>query len=142
MNQYLNLTVVTQEKTILEAKALQVSLPAADGEITVLPHHRALTSTMKAGDVVIRHADGTEQLLVVSPGFIQIENNNLTVLADSAIREEDLDESAALAAKEAAEERIAQLQSESEIAMTLGAIERSLMELRAIRRGPRHKAGR
>lgn len=138
----INLEIVTQEKTILSTEATQVSLPAVDGEITILPNHRALTSTMKAGDVLIVHPDGKEQLLVVSPGFIQVEHNRVTVLADSAIREEDLNEQAALAAKEAAEQRIAELQSESEIAITLGTIERSLMELRALKRGPRHRAGR
>src|SRR5690606_28146657 len=112
MAQTIHLEIVTQEKSIVDVQAAQVSLPAHDGEITILPNHRALTSIMQAGEVAIVHPDGKQQYLVVSPGFIQVEDNRVTVLADSAIREEDLDESKALAAKEAAEARMAELQSQ------------------------------
>lgn len=141
-NQTITVDIVTQEQQLLSTEAKQVSLPAAQGEITVLPGHRALASTMLAGEVAIWDTKGQVQYLVVSPGFIQVDHNHVTVLADSAIREEDLDEQKALQAKQAAEQAMSDLHSQSEIAMTLGTIERSLMELRALKRRPKHRASR
>ncbi len=141
-NRTITIDIVTQEQQLLSTQAAQVSLPAASGEITVLPGHRSLASTMNAGEVAIWSTSGKIEYLVVSPGFIQVDHDHVTVLADSAIREADLDEQKALAAKQAAEQAMVDLQSQSEIAMTLGTIERSLMELRALKRRPKHRASR
>lgn len=130
--------IVTQEEQVLSVTAEQVSLPSSRGEITVLPHHRSLTSTMAAGEVTINLTGGDVRRVVVSPGFVQVDKNVVTILADSAVREEDLDEQKALEAKAAAEEAIKNMESASEIAMTLGSIERAVMELRAVRKRPKH----
>lgn len=139
MNQ-LTVKIVTQEEEVLSLEAQQVSLPGSEGELTILPEHQALTSLMSAGEVVIRLSDAEERRVVVSPGFVQVRDNVVMILADSAVREEDLDEQRALAAREAAEEAIQSMESSSEIAMTMGTIERTLMELRAIRRKPKHQS--
>lgn len=139
MNQ-LTVKIVTQEEEVLSLEAQQVSLPGSEGELTILPEHQALTSLMSAGEVVIRLSDAEERRVVVSPGFVQVRDNVVMILADSAVREEDLDEQRALAAREAAEEAIQSMESSSEIAMTMGTIERTLMELRAIRRKPKHRS--
>jgi len=136
----LQVKIVTQEEEVLSAEAHQISLPGSEGDITVLPNHQALTSTMKAGEIDVLLANNDHRRIIVSPGFIQVANNVVTILVDSAVREEDLDEQKALAAKEAAEEAMKNMESSSEVAMTLGTIERTLMELRAIRRNPKHRA--
>src|SRR5690606_26932292 len=96
--------------------------------------------TMSAGEVHIVLDNGQDRYVVVSPGFIQIANNVVTVLADTAVREEELDEKKALEAKAAAEAAMENMESASEVAMTLGTIERTLMELQAIKRRPKHRA--
>lgn len=134
----LQVEVVTQEENILSEEVDQITVPSTDGELTILPHHQSLTATMKAGEVVLK-ANGVEKRLVVSPGFIQVTAGKVVVLADSAIREDDLDEERAREAKEAAEEAMVHLEIESEIAITQGTIERTIMELRSIhRRAARH----
>lgn len=136
----LTVEIVTQEEQVLSVTAKQVSLPGSNGELTILPHHRALTSTMTAGEVVIVLDNDQERRVVVSPGFVQVADNKVVLLADSAVREEDLDEQKALEAKAAAEAALQEMASSSEVAMTLGTIERTLMELRAIKKRPRHRA--
>lgn len=136
----LKVEIVTQEEQILSGVASQVSLPGAFGELTILPNHEALTSTMIAGEVHVVLEGGQDKRVVVSPGFVQVTNNVVTILADSAVREEELDEQRALEAKAAAEAAMENMESASEVAMTLGTIERTLMELQAIKRRPKHRA--
>ena len=129
----LKVDVVTQEEQIVSEEVDSVTLPTSDGEITILPGHVALTALLQAGDITLRNSGKVRQL-IVSPGFVQVADNQVVVLADSAVREEDLNEQKALEAKAAAEQAVKNLHSRSEIAMTLGTIERTLMEMRALRR--------
>ena len=135
----LKVEVVTQEEQLVSVEADEVTLPATNGEISVLPGHEPLMSTMKAGEVIL-HNQGKVERIIVSPGFIQVAQNSVIVLADSAVRENELDEAKARQAKADAEAAMQELQSDSEIAMTLGTIERTLIELRALERrhGRRH----
>jgi F-type H+-transporting ATPase subunit epsilon len=129
----LNLSVVTQESHIFDGEVEQVSLPSMQGEITVLPHHSPLMAAMSAGEVVIWQG-GQMQRLVVSPGFIQVMHNSVTVLADSAIHERDVNEQAALEARKAAEVAMADAVNDTEVAIVEGLIERISVELRAVQR--------
>jgi F-type H+-transporting ATPase subunit epsilon len=112
----------------------QVTLPTLNGDITVLPGHEALMSVMTAGEVIVWHDKGEERL-IVSPGFVQIVDDVVTVLVDSAVREESLSEQKAIEARKAAEAAMSEALSETEVAMTLGTIERTIMEMKAIQRG-------
>ena len=131
----LHVEIVTQEEQILSQEVDRITLPALDGEITILPSHQSLTAVMSAGEIVYS-GQGREQRLIVSPGFIQVADDTVMILADSAVREEDLDEQKAHEARAAAEAAMEDLEGESEVAMTLGTIERTIMEMRAINRRP------
>lgn len=136
----LHLAIVTQEEELFSAEVTQVSLPAANGEITVLPGHEAYMSTLLAGEITVWANDGVKRM-IVSPGFVQIAEDKVSVLVDSAIREEALSEQAAEEARKAAEQAMAEAKTATEIAVTLGTIERTLMEMQAIRKGRgRHSA--
>lgn len=130
----LQLDIVTQEEQLFSAEVTQVSLPSQTGEITLLPGHEPLMSALAAGEVTVWQPDGIKRM-IISPGFAQIANNQVTVLVDSAIREEALSEQKAEEARRAAEEAMNDARSHTEVAMTLGTIERTIMEMRAIRRG-------
>jgi F-type H+-transporting ATPase subunit epsilon len=138
----LQVDIVTQEEQLFSAAVKQVTLPAANGEITVLPGHEPLMSVLQAGEVTLWLADGVKRM-IISPGFVQVAGDKATVLVDSAVREEALSEQKAEEARMAAEQAMLEARSQTEIAMTLGAIERSLMEMRAIRKGRgRHSTSR
>jgi F-type H+-transporting ATPase subunit epsilon len=136
----LHVEIVTQEEQVLAVEATQVSVPGHEGEVTILPHHQPLTSILSAGEITIVSRSGEVSHIVVSPGFVQVVDNRVTILADSAVREDELSEQRALEAKAAAEAALQEMESDSEVAMTLGTIERTVMELRAIRRRPKHRA--
>jgi F-type H+-transporting ATPase subunit epsilon len=130
----LQVDIVTQEEQLFSDPVSQISLPALDGEITLLPDHQPLMTALGAGEVTIWQ-NGSIRRMIISPGFLQIADNKATVLVDSAVREEALSEQAAEEARLAAEAAMDDTQSETEVAMTLGTIERTIMEMRAIRKG-------
>lgn len=139
----LQIDIVTQEEQLFSDAVTQVSLPGLMGEITLLPNHEPLMSALAAGEVTLWH-DGKVKRMIISPGFVQVSDNKVMVLVDSAVREEALNEQKAEEARLAAEAAMNDLQSETEVAMTLGTIERTLMEMRAIRKGRgqnRHSTG-
>ena len=117
--------IVTPEKTVFEDSVDQATLPTGMGEITILPNHRSYISSVKPGELVIKK-DGKETLLFVSGGFIEFNNNELTVLADTAERAEEIDIKLAKEAREKAEklreEKITM--DEEEYASVAAAIQR------------------
>src|SRR3989339_292034 len=82
--------IVTPERTVYEAEIDQVTLPTQDGEITVLAHHIPLISVLQAGELVAKK-DGEEIAMAVSGGMVEVRKNELTILADTAERAEEID---------------------------------------------------
>ena len=86
----LNLTIVTAQRTVLEQDGVtKIVVPAAEGQITILPSHAALMSSLAIGEMVI-HGTGVEHL-AIHGGFIQVANDEVSVLADAAERTDDID---------------------------------------------------
>jgi F-type H+-transporting ATPase subunit epsilon len=83
MSKQLKLKIITPEKTILEEMVDSVSLPTGEGEITVLPGHIPLVSSLASGDIVAR-AGADVMPIAVSGGFIEVHDNEVAVLADFA----------------------------------------------------------
>lgn len=90
----LRFKLVTPVTTVFEQEVSGVSLPTRMGEITVLPHHTELVSVLAPGELVVRTPDKTFPLAVAG-GIIEVSNNTLYVLADSAQHAEDIDVAAA-----------------------------------------------
>lgn len=99
----LRLRLFTPERSLLDEAADFVTLPTGDGEITVLPHHIPLATTLKTG--IIRYkTEGQEKEIAVSSGFVEVSpEGEVRVLADTAERGEDLDLSVIEEAKKRAE---------------------------------------
>lgn len=95
--------VVTPEKVVSKQQVLQATIPTESGEITVLPDHIPLVSILKPGVLELVTADRKTEIIAVSGGFIEVLRDKIVILADTAERAEDLDESLILAAKERAE---------------------------------------
>ncbi len=99
--------IVTPERVVFETSASQVTLPTAQGEITVLPHHIPLVSALVPGEIIVTDAEGKQQSLAVSGGFIQVHPEKLVLLADTAEMAHELDESRAAEAHKRAQELLA-----------------------------------
>lgn len=100
--------IVDAEKSIFSGEAKMVFATGQMGELGIAPRHAPLLTKLAPGQVRIENEDGTQQEFYVSGGLIEVQPHLVTVLADTAERAEDLDEAAALAAKEAAEKALAE----------------------------------
>jgi F-type H+-transporting ATPase subunit epsilon len=111
----------------------------SEGELGIAPRHAPLLTLLKPGEVRVRTPDGEEHHFYVSGGALEVQPHKVTVLADTALRARDLDEAAALAAKQRAEEalrdksgRISIAEAQAELARA-AAILRLLERLRKLR---------
>ena len=136
----LHVEVVTAERELYNGEANLVSAPGSEGRLGILPRHAALLTTLAPGDLRIE-LNGAEEPLFVSGGFLEVSNDKVTVLADTAEYAEEIDQARAEEARRRAQERLAQSQSEIERAELQGALERAVARLRvaelARRRGGR-----
>ncbi len=98
--------VVSAEESIFSGEAEYVVLPGEAGELGIWPRHTPLLSRIKPGTVRIKMPDDDFEMIYVSGGMLEVQPHLVTVLADTAIRGNDLDEAKAMEAKKAAEEAL------------------------------------
>ena len=129
----LHVDIVSAEKAIYSGTAEMVFAPLVNGEVGILPRHAPLIARMKPGEVRVR--TGTEELFFyVSGGLLEVQPHVVTVLADTAMRARDLDESAALKAKERAEEALKNRQADIDYAKAQVELAEAVAQLRAIQK--------
>lgn len=129
----IHVDIVSAEKEIYSGKAEMVFAPLVTGEVGILPRHAPLLARMKAGEVRVR--TGTEELsFYVSGGMLEVQPHVVTVLADTAQRAKDLDEAAALKAKERAEEALRDRKSDIDYAKAQAELAEAIAQLRAIQK--------
>ncbi len=102
----IHVDIVSAEGEIFSGEASMIFAPAVMGEIGIAPRHAPLLTTLKPGEVRVQTPGGEEQFFYVSGGAIEIQPHIVTVLADTALRAKDLDEAAALQAKQRAEDAL------------------------------------
>lgn len=132
---FLTLKITTPEGIVYKKEADSVTIPTQTGEITVLPNHIPLVSVLHPGEIIARK-NGKEEYLTVSTGFIEVSNNNITLLADTAENVESLVEEQILKAKERAEKLLTEKRHESDVAFAEAAaiLEREMTRLKVYRR--------
>ena len=136
----MHVEVVTAERELYSGEADVVIAPGTEGELGILPRHAALLTTLKVGELLIR-LGGAEEPLFVSGGFLEVSNNSVTVLAETAERAEEIDQARAEAARRRAQESLQQAQSDVERADLVGALERAVARLR-VSEVARRRSGR
>jgi len=138
----IHVDIVSAEGEIFSGAAAMVFVPAVGGEIGIAPRHAPLLTTLKAGEVRVQPAGGgDEQLFWVGGGAIEIQPNLVTVLADTAARAKDLDEAAAMAAKQRAEEALKDRTGAIEVAEAQAELLRAMAQLKAIEKLRKLKKG-
>jgi F-type H+-transporting ATPase subunit epsilon len=133
----IHVNIVSAEGAIFEGDADMVFAPAKAGEIGIAPRHAPLITTLKPGSVRVQQGDA-EKLFYVTGGILEIQPYLITVLADSALHAEQLDESEALAARERAKEL---LQGRPE-GIDLAAAQAALVEAEARYRAAQQLKGK
>ena len=129
----IHVDIVSAEGEIFAGEAEMVFVPAKEGELGITPRHAPLLTLLKAGEVRVKTAAG-EQSVFVGGGALEIQPNQVTILADTAIRAHDLDEAAALAAKQRAEEALAGKVDKMEVAEARAELARLAEQLKIIQK--------
>lgn len=129
----IHVDIVSAEGEIFSGEAEMVFVPATEGELGITPRHAPLLTLIKAGEVRVKTAEG-ETSVFVGGGALEVQPNRVTVLADTAIRAHDLDEAAALAARQRAEEALAGKIDKLEQAEALAELARAAAQLKLIER--------
>jgi F-type H+-transporting ATPase subunit epsilon len=131
----IHVSVVSPEAEIFSGDAEFVVLPGVAGELGIYPKHTPLITAIKPGTVRIHFGGGRpEQIIFVAGGMLEVQPDNVTVLADTAIRAHDLDEAKAVEARRAAEEAIVNAKDDIDIAKAQGEFATMAAQLAAIRR--------
>jgi F-type H+-transporting ATPase subunit epsilon len=121
-----HLTVVTRERKIIETDAVELVLPAYDGEIGVLPGHTPLLALLKVGIMRYR-TNGESHSLVISWGFVEVLPERVTVMAETARLPQEIDAAAAESDLAKYEKELAYLSShDPEFAIVEGKLEESV----------------
>ena len=126
--------IVSAEGEIYSGPAKMVFLPAAEGEIGVAPRHAPLLALLKAGEVRVQPAEGAEISFYVGGGALEVQPTRVTVLADTAARAHDLDEAAAIAARQRAEEALAGKIDKIEQAEAMAELVRAAAQIKLIQK--------
>jgi F-type H+-transporting ATPase subunit epsilon len=130
----IHVDVVSAEKLIFSGNAKFVALPGESGELGILKGHTPIITRIRPGSVRIEKEDGDEEFVFVAGGYLEVQPDCVTVLADTAIRGRDLDEAKATEAKKRAEEAIQNRTSDFEIAQAQSELAMAAAQLAAIAR--------
>ena len=132
--------IVSAEKEIFSGAVTMVSLRGSIGELGILPGHAPLLTGILPGPVQLRLENGEEEVFFASGGYLEVQPGIVTILADTASRAEDIDEAAAVEAREAAERALADQAADFDFSVAAAKLaeaaaqQRTLEELRKRRR--------
>jgi len=135
-NKIIKFEIVTPESVVLKEEILQITVPTRAGEITVLPNHIPLVSSLQPGVIHIKKKNGEDEIISISGGFLEVLKDKVVILADTAERAEELD----LTRAEEAYARAAELKEKARRGENINfvevnaAIERELARTKAVKR--------
>ncbi len=129
----IHVNIVSAEKQIFSGRAEMVIATAALGEIGIAPGHAPLLTSLKAGQIRLKLPENKEEVFYVSGGMLEVQPQTVTILADTIERAADLDEAAAIAAKEAAEKALASKQGEFEYSKAAAELAQAVAQIQAIK---------
>lgn len=126
--------IVSAEAEIFSGTAKMVFASGEMGELGIMPRHTPLLTRLKPGEVRVVRPNDEEEFYYVSGGMLEIQPHTITVLADTAARAKDLDEAAALEAKQRAEQALQNRQGSMELAEAERELAEALAQLQAIQK--------
>lgn len=133
MAMQIHVDLVSAEEEIFSGPATMVYAPAQMGEVGISPRHAPLLTRLKPGEVRLEMQNGDEKQFYVSGGILEIQPHVVTILSDTAIRDNDLDEASALKAKQQAEETMKNVDGDKEdIALAEAEFRQAIAQLRII----------
>ena len=132
MSKTLQCDIVSAQDNIWSGQAAQVFATGVSGELGIYPRHTPLITQLKPGPVRVVDTQGEEQFFFVGGGIIEVQPHIVTVLADTAVRADDLDEAAAQRAKDEAERELQNRTGEMEVAEAQAKLAEAIAQLQAL----------
>ena len=130
----IHVDIVSAEGELFSGAASEVIAPASQGDLGILPRHAPLLTLLRPGEVRVQTPDGAEHHFFVGGGALEVQPNRVTVLADTALRAKDIDEAAALAAKQRAEEALKDRAGRITLAEAQADLAREIAKLKVVQR--------
>ena len=134
------LEVVTAEKLVYSDEVDILLAPGIEGQLGILPNHAPLMTILGAGEMLARKG-GDEVVWAISGGFLEVQQDKIIVLADTAERDDEIDLSRAEEAKRRAEERLKEPVSTVDASRAEAALQRSIARLKVGQRRRRRRDG-
>jgi F-type H+-transporting ATPase subunit epsilon len=129
----MRLEIITAEREVYSDDVDVLVAPGSEGELGILPHHAPLMTALKPGEIRVRK-DGEEVFMAVSSGFLEVMDNKVTILADTAERSDEIDEARVQEALKRAEERIEMHSSDMDLERAVASVRRSQARLKVVQR--------
>lgn len=138
MTKTIRCDIVSAHEEIFSGEVAMVFATGVAGELGISPRHAPLITELKPGPVRVQNSAGEEQFFFVTGGIIEVQPHVVTVLADTVMRGEDLDQAAAEAAKAEAERALADRTGDMEIAEAQAKLAEAVAQLQAMERLRKH----
>lgn len=132
MTKTIQCDIVSAHDEVFSGEAAMVFASGIAGDLGITPRHAPLITQLKAGPVRVQKPNGEEEFFFVSGGILEVQPHMVTVLSDTATRGEDLDETAAKAAKAEAERQLADRTGEMEVAEAQAQLSQAMAQLAAL----------
>lgn len=137
----MHVDIVSAESAVFSGEVEMVFAPAIMGEVGILPRHTPMLTRLRPGEVRLKLPGGEEEFFYVSGGMLEVQPQTVTILSDTGLRAKDIDEAAAMEAKQRAEQALQDQTSEFEYAQAERELAEAMAQLQAISR-LRKKIGR
>ena len=130
----MHLDIVSAETELFSGVAEVVVAPAVMGEVGIYPRHTPLLTPLKPGEIHITKQGGEEEYIYVSGGMMEVQPHTVTILSDTAVRARDLDEAAALEAKQSAEALLKDKSADMDMAEAQAKLAEAVAQLQMIQK--------
>ena len=124
--------IVSARRQLFSGEVTRCVVSGSGGELGIYPRHAPLMTTLKAGEVRVQQADQEELTFIIGGGILEVMPHLVTVLADTAMRADDIDEAAARRAKAEAERELLTRTDRMEIAEAQAKLAEAVVQLRAL----------
>ncbi|MDP3726854.1 MAG: ATP synthase F1 subunit epsilon [bacterium] len=124
--------IITPQKIVFQEEVDEITAPTATGEITILPSHVGLLTKIAPGELTIKKG-AQARFFAVTGGFLEVEKDKITILADYAVRSEEIEVAKAIEAQKQAERLMKDAKekaSEKDFALAESELRRAILELK------------
>lgn len=123
------LEIITPEKLIYKDEVSEVVVPTVNGEIAILPNHINLLTQIKPGELIIKKGSAN-QYLAITGGFLEVSSGKISILAEYAVKAQDIEVARSMEAKKRAEKVMSEKSTDNELRIAQAEMIKAILELK------------